>query len=130
LRRSAARETAGTAYLEALRVVARESPRLFGSISWSIARERFSKQIARLPHFREARRTCQRRDSLDGRTERLYLDEKLPAADSARHLRLSADARESARRAQLQGRILETLERYADLHKEVLTAHLGGTLLS
>lgn len=123
-------KTAGTSYLEALRVVARESPRLFGGIL-EFARERFETDRATY-HISARLSDVPAPDGLSmEERERVYLDED--AGRQILHVTFgSVLTLGKASDRTLKEGIMETLTRYADLHKELLEAHLGRhiTLLS
>ena len=115
-------KTAGTSYLEALRVVARKAPALLGEIV-EFCRGRFDtdrasyhisttlEQIRELPPFKDARQ------------EGIYLDEvpgrQLLHVTFGSVLTVGKDARG---RSFKEG-ILEILNAHSALHTEVLTAH-------
>ncbi|MGJ3241955.1 MAG: tagaturonate epimerase family protein [Opitutales bacterium] len=117
-------KTAGTSYLEALRVVCRQAPEVFGEIiRYSLTRfstDRASYHIAaREADFAEAHRL----DRSDW--ERFYLDE-----DNGRQLLhvtfgsvLTRGTLEDGRT--MKAAVTETLEAHPDLHADLLEKHLG-----
>ena len=117
-------KTAGTSYLEALRVIARESPRLFSQIV-EFARERFETDRATY-HISARLGDVPAPAGLSAQErEEVYLNQ-----DGGRqilHVTFGSvlTAGKSPERRTFKDGILETLDRYSDLHKEVLTAHLG-----
>jgi hypothetical protein len=117
-------KTAGTSYLEALRVVARQEPALFLEIIY-LAHTRFetdrasyhiSARLSRLPNP----------TALSPRErERVYLDER----DGRQVLHVTfgsvlTQGRSANGRTFKEG-ILDTLCRHEDLHRQVLLEHLG-----
>jgi hypothetical protein len=124
-------KTAGTSYLEALRVVARESPRLFGTIV-DFARSRFEADRATY-HISAKLDDVPAPEGLSlEERERHYLNED--AGRQILHVTFGSvltNGKAAGGRTFKEG-IMETLQSYADLHKEVLTEHLGRhiTLLS
>jgi len=117
-------KTAGTSYLEALRVVARKSPALFLEIV-QYARSRFeadrasyhiSAVLSRIP-APEALSPLER--------ERVYLQEE--AGRQVLHVTFGSvltSGKSANGRAYKEG-ILETLHHNQQLHREVLATHLG-----
>ncbi len=120
-------KTAGTSYLEALRVVARTRPALFAEIA-AYSRGHFDTdrasyhisttlaQIEALPAYR------------DSRDEAVYLDQI--AGRQLLHVTFGSVltvGRDSAGRTFKDG-ILETLGQHADLHAELLEAHFAKHL--
>ena len=113
-------KTAGTSYLEALRVVARTHPTLFGKIT-QFSRERFAvdclsyhisattEQVANLPVFK-------------GLEERQYLDELV--GRQMLHVTFGS----VLTHPEFKSAILETLTNHTDLHVEFLLRHLGKHL--
>lgn len=115
-------KTAGTSYLEALRVVCRTDPGLFAEIV------RFSRD-----RFETDRATYH----ISGRLDQVVA---APAAEEAETLYLEGDAGRqilhvtygsvlttgtTANGARFKDRLLETLDRHADLHAELVARHLG-----
>ena len=115
-------KTAGTSYLEALRVVARRAPGLFAEIA-AYCRGRFetdrqsyhisttTTEIARLPGFTDARHEA---DYLDERVGRQLLHVTFGSV-----LTQGRDAKGRAFRES----ILEVLQNHAALHEELLREH-------
>ncbi len=115
-------KTAGTSYLEALRVVARTSPELFGEIA-EYCRGRFESdrksyhisttldQVQRLPSFKSKA------------DEPLYLDE-IPGRQLL-HVTFGSvlTLGKNARGRPFKAAILEILQSHSDLHQEVLEWH-------
>jgi hypothetical protein len=117
-------KTAGTSYLEALRVVARCAPRVFSEIV-AYARGRFETDRASY-HISATLADAAEPGALDAKAaERVYLDEVAGRQilhvtfGSVLTLGRTADGR------LMKEAILETLLANADLHSEVLEAHLG-----
>jgi hypothetical protein len=117
-------KTAGTSYLEALRVVARTQPRLFTEIV-QYARSRFDVDKATY-HISATLGHAPSAESLSEReAEAVYLD-----ADAGRqilHVTFGSvlTLGRTPRGQSFKEGILEVLARHADLHCEVLEKHLG-----
>jgi hypothetical protein len=115
-------KTAGTSYLEALRVVARVNPALFGEIA-RFCRERFetdrasyhlsasAAQVAAIPPFTSPRDEAVYLDHIPGR--------QLLHVTFGSVLTLGTDAKGRPFKPQ----ILECLENHRDLHQDVLARH-------
>ncbi len=117
-------KTAGTSYLEALRVVARCAPGLFSEIV-GYSRDRFELDRASY-HISATLADAATPKGLDAKTaERIYLDEV--AGRQILHVTFGSVltiGKTEGGRLFKEG-ILETLQANADLHSEVLEAHLG-----
>jgi hypothetical protein len=117
-------KTAGTSYLEALRVVARCAPGLFSEIV-GYSRDRFELDRASY-HISATLADAAAPKGLDAKTaERIYLDEV--AGRQILHVTFGSVltiGKTEGGRLFKEG-ILETLQANADLHSEVLEAHLG-----
>jgi hypothetical protein len=120
-------KTAGTSYLEALRVVARTEPRLFAEIA-TYCRGQFeadrasyhisttSGEVAALPVF------------TGPRAERVYLDERV--GRQLLHVTFGSvlTTGKDALRRPFRASILNVLNRHEGLHREFLEQHLGKHL--
>lgn len=117
-------KTAGTSYLEALRVVARQAPRLFGQIV-EFARSRFEADRASY-HISATLEAASPPEalSMDAREE-IYLNH--PAGRQILHVTFGSvlTAGKGPDGRVFKEAILETLDMHQDLHREVLAAHLG-----
>jgi len=120
-------KTAGTSYLEALRVVARTAPAAFGEIGeycrGRFATDRASYHIstteAEIAALRPFRGAADEPAWLDDRIGRQLLHVTFGSA-----LTVGADAR--GRR--FKETLVEALQQHADLHREFLARHLGKHL--
>jgi len=117
-------KTAGTSYLEALRVVARQSAPLFLEIV-QYSRSRFDSDRATYHISAELSRIKDPAALTPGEREKVYLDE-----DGGRqvvHVTFGSvlTLGKAANGRSFKEGILETLHKHADLHREVLALHLG-----
>lgn len=120
-------KTAGTSYLEALRVLARTAPAVFGELA-EYSRGRFAADRQSY-HISTTEAEVSSIAPYRGRPdEAAWLDERvgrqLLHVTFGSVLTVGADAR--GRR--FKDSLLEALERHADLHRELLAAHLGRHL--
>jgi hypothetical protein len=117
-------KTAGTSYLEALRVVARQAPDLFAEII-DFARARFDTDRATYHVSAELARVPAPSKLNPSECERIYLNEE--AGRQILHVTFGSvlTAGQTGQRRPFKELILETLHRHADLHKHVLAEHLG-----
>jgi hypothetical protein len=115
-------KTAGTSYLEALRVAARHDRKLFRRIV-ELARQHFEKdrvsyrvsaQLDRLPHPAAI--------SDDARLERIYLDE--PSGRQVMHVTFGSVLTDHS----LGPMLRDVLRKYPDCHRDLLGKHLGRHL--
>src|SRR5207244_4446342 len=115
-------KTAGTSYLEALRVVARTLPSAFAEIA-AYCRKRFDADRASYHISTTTAQINALRPFSGPADEALYLDEvigrQLLHVTFGSVLTMGNDARGQS----FKDIILETLERHADLHREVLDQH-------
>lgn len=109
-------KTAGTSYLEALRVVARQDPAFMREIV-GFAREHFLADCATYEISGRLEDVPERPE--DAELESSYLD-----TDSGRQI-LHVTYGSVLRHTGFKPRLLELLEREDDLHQELLEAHLG-----
>ncbi len=117
-------KTAGTSYLEALRVAARRERRLFRRIV-DFARGRFEADRATyLVSSRLSQAPTAAAISDDARLEQLYLDE--PAGRQILHVTFGSVLTDSA----LGPMLRDVLVEHPDIHREVLAAHLKKHLVS
>ncbi len=115
-------KTAGTSYLEALRVVARTEPRLFAEIV-EYARSRFETDRATY-HISATLEDAPSTGLTEREMETVYLDQD--AGRQILHVTFGSvlTLGRTRGRSYKEG-ILECLRTHADLHREVLEAHLG-----
>jgi hypothetical protein len=117
-------KTAGTNYLEALRVAARVAPELFAEIA-AFARTRFDADRASYHISAELSRVPGPAGLKTRDRERIYLDE--PGGRQILHVTFGSVLTQgtSANDRPFKDSILEILKQHDDLHREVLVAHLG-----
>jgi hypothetical protein len=120
-------KTAGTSYLEALRVLARTSPAAFGELA-EYSRGRFATDRASYHISTTEAETAALTPYRGTADEAAWLDERvgrqLLHVTFGSVLTVGADAR--GRR--FKESLLEALDRHADLHRELLAGHLGKHL--
>jgi hypothetical protein len=117
-------KTAGTSYLEALRVVARQAPDLFAEII-EYARGRFETDRATYHISAELARVPAPGALSVKERERVYLDEN--GGRQVLHVTFGSvlTLGQQRRGRPFKEGILETLHAQADLHRQVLADHLG-----
>ncbi len=113
-------KTAGTSYLEALRVVARTHGTLFAQIA-QFSRERFETDRASY-HISATTAGVAALPAFSGREEGVYLDELV--GRQMLHVTFGS----VLTHPEFKPKILETLLKQPDLHAELLTRHLGRHL--
>jgi hypothetical protein len=117
-------KTAGTNYLEALRVIARKAPEVFADIV-AYAHTRFETDRASYHISAELSRLKNPATLTPEEREQVYLNE----SDGRQVLHVTFGSTltqgKSANGRLFKDAILETLKANDDLHKEVLVAHLG-----
>jgi tagaturonate epimerase len=120
-------KTAGTSYLEALRVVARTAPALFAEIA-GFCRGRFEADRASYHISTTSEEIAALRPFAGPAEEALYLDER--AGRQLLHVTFGSvlTAGTDARGRRFKEIILELLERHADLHRELLEQHFTSHL--
>jgi hypothetical protein len=117
-------KTAGTSYLEALRVVARKSPELFLEII-QYARSRFDADRASY-HISAALSEVKNPAAISaGEREQVYLDQN--GGRQIMHVTFGSvlTLGKSAGGRSFKEAILENLDRHEALHRDVLATHLG-----
>ena len=117
-------KTAGTSYLEALRVVARRSPALFLEIA-EYSRSRFDTDRASYHVTAELSKVPAPNSLAESERERVYLDEDW--GRQILHVTFGSvlTMGQTAAGRPFKLGILEALQINEDLHKEVLARHLG-----
>jgi tagaturonate epimerase len=110
-------KTAGTSYLEALRVVARTAPGLFGKII-EFCRSRFETDRASYNISTTTAHVAALPKYSGPKEETVFLDEV--AGRQLLHVTFGS----VLTHAEFKPRIVETLERHASLHEELLDRHL------
>lgn len=117
-------KTAGTSYLEALRVAARQAPRLFEEIV-AFGRSRFDRDRATYHISAELSRIPAPRALDEREGERVYLDED--GGRQVLHVTFGSVLTEgrTARGQPFKEALIEVLRDNEDLHGELLSRHLG-----
>jgi hypothetical protein len=117
-------KTAGTSYLEALRVVVRRDVAMFREVV-AFCRERFDTDKATYHISATLQRVPAATDLKDGDLERIYLDEN----DGRQILHVTFGSvlttASSDGKPRFRGRLMSMLNREADLYVEVLKKHIG-----
>ncbi|MBU6398716.1 MAG: hypothetical protein KGS61_00225 [Verrucomicrobia bacterium] len=115
-------KTAGTSYLEALRVVARTAPALFTEIA-AYCRSRFDADRASYHLSTSSAEIAALRPFHGPADEGLYLDERV--GRQLLHVTFGSvlTAGTDAKGRRFKDSLLELLERHADLHRDLLERH-------
>ena len=113
-------KTAGTSYLEALRVAARKNAPLFLEIA-EFSLTRFETDRATYHISAERERIPAPGGLTERERERAFLDEE----DGRQALHVTFGSVLTERERGFKERLLETLELHAELHAQLLEAHLG-----
>ena len=113
-------KTAGTSYLEALRVAARQNAPLFREIA-EFALTRFETDRATYHISADLRRVPKPADLSETEREKAYLDEN--GGRQVLHVTFGSVLADPQNR--FKDRLMETLHAHAELHASLLEAHLG-----